>query len=248
MIAVKTEEEQAKMRIAGKIVGDALREIEQYIKPGVTTMELNSIIEKFIRGRGAIPSFKNYNGFPAAACISIDEVVVHGIPSLRVLKEGEIVSVDVGALINGFHGDAARTFPVGRVSVEKLKLIDVTKECFFKGIEKVREGARLGDVSSAIQKHAESHGYGVVREMVGHGIGRKLHEPPDVPNYGVERSGPILRAGNCLAIEPMINLGKPFVSIDAKDGWTCRTRDLKPSAHYENTIIVNAAGAEILTL
>ena len=248
MIAVKTEEEQEKMRAAGKIVGETLREIEKFIKPGISTMELNSIIESCIRDRGAIPSFKNYHGFPAAACISIDEVVVHGIPSLRVLKEGEIVSVDVGALIDGFHGDAARTFPVGKVSEQKLKLIEVTRECFFKGIERVKEGARLGDVSSAIQKHAESHGYGVVREMVGHGIGRKLHEPPDVPIYGVEGSGPVLMAGNCLAIEPMINMGTPRVIIDPNDGWTCRTRDLMPSAHYENTVIVGADGAEILTL
>lgn len=248
MIAVKTEEQLEKMRVAGKIVGDTLRYIEPFVKPGISTLELNSMIEEYIRSFGAVPSFKNYNGFPAASCISIDDVVVHGIPSLRVLKEGEIVSIDVGAVINGYHGDAARTFPVGRVSPEKSKLIEVTRECFFEGIARVRQGARLGDVSHAIQVHAEKHGYGVVREMVGHGIGSHLHEPPDVPNYGTAGSGPKLVAGNCLAIEPMINLGSPRISIDSKDGWTCRTRDGSPSAHYENTIIVRESEAEILTL
>ncbi len=248
MIAVKTEEQLEKMRAAGKIVGDTLRYIEPFVKPGISTLELNSMIEEYIRSFGAIPSFKNYNGFPAASCISIDDVVVHGIPSLRVLKEGEIVSIDVGALLDGYHGDAARTFPVGKISPEKERLIEVTRECFFEGIAKVRQGARLGDVSHAIQVHAEKHGYGVVREMVGHGIGTHLHEPPDVPNYGVAGSGPRLAAGNCLAIEPMINLGSPRISIDAKDGWTCRTRDGSPSAHYENTIIVREDDAEILTL
>lgn len=248
MIAVKTEEELAKMRVSGKIVGDTLRMIEPYVKPGVSTMELNFVIEEFIRSAGAIPSFKNYNGFPAASCISIDDVVVHGIPSLRVLKEGEIVSIDVGALKDGFHGDAARTFAVGRISDEKRKLVEVTKECFFEGIKQAREGARLGDISYAIQKHAEKHGYGVVREMVGHGIGRHLHEPPDVPNYGNAGSGPILKAGNCLAIEPMINLGTARITISSADGWTCRTKDGFASAHYENTVIVGKEGVEILTL
>lgn len=248
MIAVKTEEELAKMRVSGKIVGDTLRMIEPYVKPGVSTMELNSVIEEFIRSAGAIPSFKNYNGFPAASCISIDDVVVHGIPSLRVLKEGEIVSIDVGALKDGFHGDAARTFAVGRISDEKRKLVEVTKECFFEGIKQAREGARLGDISYAIQKHAEKHGYGVVREMVGHGIGRHLHEPPDVPNYGNAGSGLILKAGNCLAIEPMINLGTARITISSTDGWTCRTKDGLASAHYENTVIVGKEGVEILTL
>lgn len=247
-IAVKTEEELEKMRAAGRIVGDTLRYIEPYVRPGITTLELSSMIESFIVSRGAKPSFKNYNGFPAAACISVDDVVVHGIPSLRVLKEGQIVSIDVGAYIDGYHGDAARTFPVGEVDPLKQKLIDVTRESFFKGIEFAKEGARLGDISHAVQTHAESFGFGVVREMVGHGIGRHLHEPPDVPNYGTAGSGPLLKKGNCLAIEPMINLGTPRISIDRTDGWTCRTRDSSPSAHYENTVIVGESEAEILTL
>lgn len=247
-IAVKTEEERELMRIAGKVVGDTLKFIEPYVVPGISTLELNSMIEKFIRDRGAIPSFKNYNGFPSAACISIDDVVVHGIPSLRVLKEGEIVSVDVGALIGGFHGDAARTFPVGKVSEGKQRLMQVTRECFYEGIKFAKAGHRLGEISHAIQTHAESHGYGVVREMIGHGIGRRLHEPPDVPNYGSAESGPILKEGYALAIEPMINLGSPHITIDARDGWTCRTRDGLPSAHYENTVLVTAGDAEILTL
>lgn len=246
-IEVKTQEQQALMRAAGKVVGDTLRYIEEFVKPGISTLELNSLIETFIRERGAIPSFKNYNGFPSAACISIDDVVVHGIPGLRVLKEGEIVSIDVGALLGGYHGDAARTFAVGKVEPAKQKLIDVTKECFFEGVNLIKPGVRLGDVSHAIQAHAEKHGYGVVREMVGHGIGSKLHMPPDVPNFGAKGTGPVLREGNTLAIEPMINLGGPYIYIE-RDGWTCRTRDGLPSAHYENTILVTQSGAEILTL
>lgn len=248
MIAVKTEQQLEKMRVAGKIVGDTLRYIEPFVKPGISTLELNSMIEEFIRSKGASPSFKNYNGFPAASCISIDDVVVHGIPSLRTLVEGQIVSIDVGAVINGFHGDAARTFPVGKVSPEKLKLIKVTKQSFFEGIKYARAGCRVGDISHAVQTYAESFGYGVVREMVGHGIGQRLHEPPDVPNYGSAGSGLKLQKGNTLAIEPMINLGAPNIRIDARDGWTCRTRDGLPSAHYENTVIVGESEAEILTL
>ena len=247
-IAVKTESELAKMRVAGKIVGEAFRFIEPYVKPGISTLELCAMLESFILSQGAKPSFKNYNGFPAAVCISVDEVVVHGIPSLSKLKEGQIVGIDVGAVIDGYHGDAARTYAVGEVSPLKQKLIDVTRECFFKGIAFAKEGARLGDISYAIQTHAEQFGYGVVREMVGHGIGRYLHEPPDVPNYGIRGSGPLLKAGNCLAIEPMINLGTPAIVIDARDRWTCRTRDMKPSAHYENTIVVGKDQPEILTL
>lgn len=248
MITVKTEEELDRMRAAGKIVGATLAMIEPYVKPGVTTAELNAVIEEFIRAQGAIPSFKNYNGFPAAACISIDDVVVHGIPSMRVLKEGEIVSIDVGALKDGFHGDAARTFPVGKVSEIKTSLMQTAKQSFFEGVKIVKAGARLGDVSHAIQSYVESKGFSVVREMVGHGIGSKLHEPPDVPNYGVQGSGVTLKKGYCLAIEPMINAGKRFITIDGSDGWTCRTQDGSPSAHYENTVIVTEDGAEILTL
>lgn len=248
MIAVRKPAELEKMRKANKVVGDALRMIEGYVRAGVTTMELNAILEDFIVKAGAKPSFKNYHGFPAASCMSIDEVVVHGIPSLRVLKEGEILSVDVGAIVDGYHGDAARTFPVGKISAEKQRLIDVTRECFFEGLKHVRAGRRLGDMSHAIQTYAESHGYSVVREMTGHGIGRNMHEDPSIPNYGAAGSGPLLKAGYCLAIEPMINMGKPHIEIDAHDGWTCRARDGQPSAHYENTVIVTDGDAEILTL
>lgn len=247
MITVKNEEEFELMRISGAIVGKALREVEKYVKPGVTTLELNSIVEEIILAEGAIPSFKNYNGFPAATCISVDDVVVHGFPSLKVLKEGEIVSIDVGAYKNGFHGDAARTFAVGQISAGKQKLIDVTKQSFFEGLKLVKAGVRLGDVSHAIQSYAESFGYGVVREMVGHGIGRRLHEDPSVPNYGRIGSGPLLKKGYALAIEPMITMGDYRITIDS-DGWTCRTRDGLPSAHYENTIIITDDGVEILTL
>ncbi|MCI8435141.1 MAG: type I methionyl aminopeptidase [Clostridia bacterium] len=248
MIAVRKPAELEKMRKANKVVGDALRMIEQYVRPGVTTMELNAILEEFIVAAGAKPSFKNYHGFPAASCMSIDEVVVHGIPSLRVLKEGEILSVDVGAIVEGYHGDAARTFPVGKISAEKQRLIDVTRESFFEGIKEVRAGRRLGDLSHAIQAYVEAHGYSVVREMTGHGIGRNMHEDPSIPNYGAAGSGPLLKAGYCLAIEPMVNMGKYHIEIDSLDGWTCRARDGQPSAHYENTVIVTDGDAEILTL
>lgn len=248
MIAVRKPAELEKMRKANKVVGDALRMIEQYVRPGVTTMELNAILEEFIVAADAKPSFKNYHGFPAASCMSIDEVVVHGIPSLRVLKEGEILSVDVGAIVEGYHGDAARTFPVGKISAEKQRLIDVTRESFFEGIKEVRAGRRLGDLSHAIQAYVEAHGYSVVREMTGHGIGRNMHEDPSIPNYGAAGSGPLLKAGYCLAIEPMVNMGKYHIEIDSLDGWTCRARDGQPSAHYENTVIVTDGGAEILTL
>ena len=247
MIKVKTDEELALMKEPGRIVGKVLREIEAYVKPGVSTLELNSIVEEIILAEGATPSFKNYNGFPAAACISVDDVVVHGIPSIKVLKEGEIVSIDVGAYKNGFHGDAARTFAVGEISPAKQKLIDVTKHSFFEGLKFVKIGGKLGDVSHAIQAYVEKYGYGVVREMVGHGIGRRLHEDPSIPNYGTAGTGFTLRKGYALAIEPMITLGDHHIMID-RDGWTCRTRDGLPSAHYENTVIITDNGVEILTL
>ncbi len=247
MITVKSEEDFEKMRVAGGIVGKALVEVEKYVRPGISTLELNAIVEDVILSAGAIPSFKNYNGFPAAACISIDDVVVHGIPSLRILKEGEIVSIDVGAYKDGFHGDAARTFAVGKVDGGKSKLIEVTRQSFFEGLKVLKVGARLGDVSHAIQTYAESFGYGVVREMVGHGIGRRLHEDPNIPNYGKEGSGIPIKKGYAFAIEPMITLGNYRITID-DDGWTCRTLDGSPSAHYENTVIITENGVEILTL
>ena len=249
MIPVKTSAQLDKMRLAGRITGDTLRYIEQFVKPGISTLELDRLIEEFIRSQGAIPNFKGLYGFPGSACISIDDVVVHGIPSpTTVLQEGQIVSIDVGAKIDGFNGDAARTFPVGRISGQKQRLIEVTKQSFFEGIKQARAGRRVGDISHAIQAHVEANGFSVVRAMVGHGIGRKLHEDPSVPNYGAPGCGPLLKAGYCLAIEPMVNVGSYDVEISQLDGWTCRTIDKKPSAHYENTVIITNEDAEILTL
>ena len=247
MISLKSKTDIDVMREACKITGMTLSYIEGLIKPGITTKEISNKAEEFILSHGGKPSFKNYRGFPAAACVSVNDVVVHGIPNNLKLREGDIVSVDIGVFKNGYHGDAARTFAVGDISDEAKKLIDVTKECFFKGIEKALPGNRLGDVSSAIQKHAESHGYGVVRSLVGHGIGENLHEDPDVPNFGTEGKGVRLRSGMTIAIEPMINFGT-YKIFQEEDGWTIRTADGKLSAHYENTIAILDSGVEILTL
>ncbi len=240
--------ELSKMRRACKVTGDVLKMIEEHIKPGVTTLELDALIEKYIRDQGCTPNFKHLYGFPNSACISIDDVVVHGIPSDRRLEEGQIVSVDVGAAYGGFNGDAARTFAVGEISPEKQRLIDVTRESFFKGIAQARAGKRLGDVSHAIQTHVENNGFSVVRVMTGHGIGRHVHEEPNIPNFGAAGSGVLLKAGYALAIEPMVNMGDFRVTIDRGDGWTCRTNDGKPSAHYENTVIITGTEPEILTI
>ena len=248
MIPIKNEVDLVKMRRACKVTGDTLKMIEQYVKPGITTAELDEIIEKFIRDQGCTPSFKNLYGFPGSACISVDDVVVHGIPSGKVLEEGEIVSIDVGACYGGFHGDAARTFAVGQITREKQRLIDVTRQSFFEGIKHARAGRRLGDVSHAIQQHVESNGYAIVRAMTGHGIGRRVHEEPNIPNYGQAGCGVMLKSGYTLAIEPMVNAGEFKVLIDQGDKWTCRTVDGSPSAHYENTILVRDGEPEILTL
>ena len=248
MIILKTESEIAKMCKAGKITGDTLKLLEEKVKPGISTLELNDIAEKYIRSQGATPSFLGLYNYPASVCISIDEEVVHGIPSKkRIIEEGQIVSFDVGAYIDGFHGDAARTVMVGKVLEEKRKLVEITKECFFKGVEQFKVGNRLGDIGFAIQQHAEMHGFGVVRELVGHGIGRKMHEDPEVANYGTKGRGVRLSNGMTLAIEPMITLGTYEVDFLA-DGWTVKTRDLKPSAHYENTVALFDGQIEILTL
>ena len=249
MIPIKSETDLVKMRRACKVTGDTLRMIEEHIKPGVTTAQLDEIIEKFIREQGCTPSFKNLYGFPASACISVDDVVVHGIPSKKVyLEEGNIIGIDVGAYIHGFHGDGARTFIVGKTTPEKEKLVQVTKECFFMGIDGLKNGSRLGDIGGRVQSHAESHGYSVVRDLVGHGIGREMHEDPSVPNYGKIGRGIRLHSGMTIAIEPMINMGGYAVTTDQKDGWTVRTRDGSPSAHYENTVLITDEGVEILTL
>lgn len=236
------------MRLAGKVVAGALKYTESLIKPNISTFELDKKIEKYIIEKGATPSFLHYDGFPASICASVNATVVHGIPSkTTVLKEGDIISIDVGAVINGYHGDAARTFAVGKISDDVARLVRVTEECFFEGIKNLKVGEKLGKLSCAIQTHAEKNGYSVVRELVGHGIGHNMHEAPEVPNYGLPTQGVRVKDGMCLAIEPMINMGDRFVFVD-EDGWGIITRDGLPSAHYENTVIVTSAGVEITTL
>ena len=247
MILIKSDSEIELMYESGQITGGALALAEESIRPGMTTGELDSLIEKYIRSHGARPSFKNYNGFPASACISVNEVIVHGIPGSRVLKEGDIVSVDVGSYYKGYHSDAARTFAVGNVSDEAKKLIEVTKQSFFEGIKAAYPGQRIGVIGSRIQAYAESFGYGVVRDMVGHGIGRALHEAPDVPNFGTSGRGIRLLEGMCIAVEPMINEGT-YELKTLSDGWTTVTLDGKLSAHYENTLAITKDGPRILTL
>ena len=235
------------MKKAGEITRDSLIYAESLIKPGISTNLLDNLISEYIIKQGGKPAFKNYNGFPKSICASINEVVVHGIPSDRKLKEGDIIGIDIGVNYKGFHGDAARTFPVGKISDEKQRLIDVAKESFFEGIKHLKAGERLGKVGAAIQRYVEENGFSVVREMTGHGIGHKVHLEPSVPNYGKETSGPIVKANTCLAIEPMINMGSRKIFI-LEDGWTTITQDLQPSAHYENTVLVLADRVEILTL
>lgn len=248
MVTIKSKAEIEKMRIAGKITGDALREIEKHIKPGVSTMELDRIAYDFIKKRGAKPSFLHYNGFPGSICASPNSWVVHGIPSKDVvLKEGDIVSIDMGAQKDGYHGDAARTYAVGRISDEAKRLIDVTKQSFFEGIKYATHGAKLGDVSSSVQEYVENNGFSVVRDLVGHGIGKNLHEDPNVPNFGHKGRGLRLAAGMTLAIEPMVNAGR-FDVVVLDDDWTVETEDGSLSAHYENTVLITKGECEILTL
>lgn len=248
MIILKNNQEIQYMREAGRVVGQCLLQLEEVIKPGITTADIDKLAEEFITKQGARPSFKGYGGFPGSICASVNETVVHGIPSnKKVLKEGDIISVDCGACLEGFHGDAARTFPVGNVSKEAMELIKVTEESFFKGIEKALIGNKLTDISHEIQIFAESHGYSIVRDYVGHGIGKKLHEDPEVPNFGKPGKGPKLVSGMVLAIEPMINMGQCYVSTQS-DGWTVITADKSLSAHYENTVAILPQGPEILTL
>lgn len=247
MIIIKNHKEIDLMRRAGKIVAETLLLVEKHVKPGITTAELDRIAEEFITKHGAKPSFKGLYGFPASLCISVNEQVVHGIPGGYVLKDGDIVSIDCGALIDGFHGDAARTFAVGNISEEAKKLIKVTEESFFKGIELAKIGNRLTDISHEIQSHVEASGFSVVREFVGHGIGKDLHEDPEVPNFGRPGRGPKLLEGMTLAIEPMVNIGTYKVST-LGDDWTVVSSDRSLSAHYENTIVILPDGPEILTL
>jgi methionyl aminopeptidase len=245
-IIYKTADEIELIRESSLLVGKTLAEVALSIRPGITTKKLDQIAESFIRDHGAEPSFKGYHGYAASLCISINEEVVHGIPGLREIREGDVVSVDCGVYMNGFHGDSAYTFAVHVSDAEVLQLLRVTLKCLETGIEKARAGNRVGDISASIQDYAERHGYGVVRELVGHGVGKHLHEKPEVPNYGKKGSGVLLKEGMTLAIEPMINMGTKNVR-QLSDGWTVVTQDLKPSAHYEHTIAVTGAEADVLS-
>ena len=246
-ITIKNNEQIEKMRKAGTILKDTLDLLEKSIFPGQTTSRLNDLAYNYITSQGAKPSFLNYEGFPYTICASLNNQVVHGFCSNIPLREGDIISIDCGVIWEGYHSDAARTFPVGNISKEKQKLIDVTKESFFEGIKDIKAGSRLGHISHRIQAHLEKHGYGVVRELVGHGVGENLHEDPMVPNYGKYNSGVVLQEGMTLAIEPMSTLGKKEVYLEDND-WTVSTQDGLASAHYENTILITKDGVEILTL
>ena len=251
-IFLKTEDEIELMRQANQLVGRTLGELAKHIKPGVTTLQLDKIADEFIRDHGAQPTFKGYPNpyggpFPASICTSVNDAVVHGVPNAEtVLKEGDIISVDCGTLLNGFNGDSAYTFCVGEVTDEVKKLLKTTKESLYKGIENAVAGKHLGDISSAVQEHCEAQKYGIVRELTGHGIGREMHEDPQVPNYGRRGNGVLLKAGMCIAIEPMITMGERTIWMD-QDRWTIRTRDGKPAAHFEHTIVVRKGKAEILS-
>ena len=246
MIVLKSPAEIDKMSQAGKIVANALVELKQLVKPGVTTQELDMFAEKFILNRGAKPAFKGYRNFPASLCTSVNEQVVHGIPSKRILREGDIIGMDLGAIVDGYYGDAAITVPVGKIDPEIEQLLKVTEEALYKGIVKITAKNRLSDISNAIQSHVEAAGYSVVRDFVGHGIGRELHEEPQVPNYGNPGQGPRLMVGMVLAIEPMVNKGESGVQI-LNDNWTAVTKDGSMSAHFEHSVVVTENGPKILT-
>ena len=246
MVVLKTAAELSAMRDAGRISAQALLVGGEAARPGVTTAEIDRKIHKFILSQGAKPSFLGYGGFPGSACISVNDEVIHGIPGSRVIREGDIVSIDVGAYIGGYHGDCAATFPCGKVSPEAQNLIDVTRQSFFEGIKFAKEGCRLYDISAAIQGYAESHGCSIVREYVGHGIGTEMHESPEIPNYGHPGRGPRLLRGMTIAVEPMVNAGTAAIR-QMPDGWTVRTADGKLAAHYENTLLITDGEPEILT-
>lgn len=246
MIHYKTSEEIELLRLSSLLVGKTLAEVARHIKPGITTGALDKIAETFIRDHHAVPGFKGYGGFPASLCISVNEVVVHGIPGNQELRDGDLVSVDCGVLMNGFYGDSAYSFAVGEVSEEVSLLMERTKESLYKGIQAAQAGKRTGDIGYEIQTYVESFGYSVVRDLVGHGLGRNLHEKPEVPNYGKRGAGVMLQPGMVICIEPMINLGKRMV-VQEKDGWTIRTADRKPSAHYEHAVAIMEGHTEILS-
>lgn len=246
MVYLKSEEEVELIKVSADILGRAHAELAKLIKPGISTIDLDAVAEEFIRDNGGVPSFKGYSGFPGTLCVSVNEQVVHGIPGDYELLDGDIISVDCGVLLNGFHSDSAYTYEVGDVDENIKSLLRVTKESLYKGIEKAVSGNRMGDLGFTIQNHVEERGYSVVRELVGHGVGRDLHEAPEVPNYGKRGKGIKLSEGMVLAIEPMINLGKKNIVQEA-DGWTIRTADNKASAHFEHTVLVRKGEAEILT-
>ena len=246
MIIGKSQKEIEKMRAAGQLVGRVLQELRAMVGPGITTLDVDRAAEKMIRDAGAQPTFKGYNGFPFSICASVNEQVVHGFPSDYELKEGDIFSIDVGATLNGFVGDTATTVPVGKVAEDRLKLLRVTEECLRLAIEECRAGNHLGDIGFAVQSHAEAEGYSVVRDYVGHGIGRRMHEDPQIPNYGNPGKGPKIRTGYVFALEPMINMGSLHTKT-LKDGWTVVTVDGQPSAHFEHTVAITENGPEVLT-
>ncbi len=246
MISIRSEREIELLRIAGSIVGETHKFLEPYLKPGITTNELDKLAYDFIISKGATPSFKGFDGFPASICTSINEEVVHGIPSNRKLKNGDIISVDIGACYKGYHGDSAWTYAVGTISKEKEYLMEHTKEALIQGLNVIKAGNRIGDIGESVETYAKQHHLGVVKELVGHGVGTSLHEMPDVPNYGTKGTGPVLKKGMVIAVEPMLNLGSPDIYILDND-WTIITADDQPSAHYEHTVVVKEDGYEILT-
>lgn len=246
MISIKSSKEVDLLRVAGEITGSTHNYLKPFIKPGITTMELDKLAEEYILSRGATPSFKGYDGFPGTVCASINDEVVHGIPSGRTLKEGDIITLDIGACWKGYHGDSAWTYAVGEISDKKKYLLEHTEKSLFKGLEAIHDGCHVGDIGYAVSKYANEHGLGVVRELVGHGVGTDVHEEPDVPNYGARGTGPVLKEGMVIAVEPMLNLGSRKVYI-LENGWTIVTADGKPSAHFEHTVLVTKDGYEILT-
>lgn len=246
MISIKSDDEIELLRIAGRITGETHLYLKDFVKPGITTAELDKLAYDYIISRGATPSFKGYEGFPGTICASVNEEVVHGFPSDRVLKEGDIISIDIGACYKGYHGDSAWTYPVGKISKKLEDLLKWTEESLFEGLSVIKDGATVGDIGCAVSKYAKRHNLGVVKELVGHGVGTDVHEEPDVPNYGFAGTGPVLKEGMVIAVEPMLNLGTPKVYILDND-WTIVTADNKPSAHFEHTVLVTKDGYEILT-
>lgn len=248
MVIVKTEKQIQAMRESGRILRDFLVKVKDFLRPGITTKDIDRFAFRYIISRGAKPSCLGYMGYPASICTSINEVVVHGIPDDTVLKDGDIIGVDLCVLYKGMHTDAARTFCIGNVSPEKRKLVETTEEAFFEGVKHIKAGCRVGDIGSAVQKYAEARGYGVVRDLQGHGVGCQIHEDPGIPNFGKAGTGEFLKEGMTIAVEPMLTMGTYEVYVSREDGWTIRTEDGEPSSHYENTMVVTKDGVEILTL